>query len=165
MLVSKLINIVSRTANWLAVTALCAMFLHIIFEIILRNFFDKSTFVLDEFVGYAVSAMAFLALGETFRNGALIQVSLVRDAVSWRWRLYLELFGNVAAGFVGIMLFFFIGRSVLKNITRGTLSSSVAEVPQFIPEGIVWIGVAVFLLRVVEAVWHTGVRIRSGESQ
>ncbi|MZR30728.1 TRAP transporter small permease subunit [Sneathiella sp. DP05] len=129
------------------------MFLHIILEIILRNSFDTSTFVLDEFVGYAVASLAFLALGETFHKRALIEVTILKDNFSKRNRLFFELFSNLACSVIGSILFYYIGRSVINHFYRGTVSSSVAEVPQFIPEGLLLIGVFVFLLRVFESLW------------
>ncbi|ASM75622.1 tripartite ATP-independent periplasmic transporter, DctQ component (plasmid) [Pseudosulfitobacter pseudonitzschiae] len=147
----KAIKALSHTANWLAVLALVAMFAHIVLEIVLRNFFDTSTFVLDEFVGYAVSALTFLALGEAFRSGALIQVTLVRDLLGARGKYFLDVFGHLAAFSMGILIAWYVGRSVLRNYERGTTSSSIAEVPQWIPELFVLLGVIIFALRVVES--------------
>lgn len=149
----KAINVLSQSANWLAVLALVTMFVHIVLEIVLRNFFDSSTFVLDEFVGYAVSALTFLALGEAFRSGALIQVTLVRDLLGARGRFLLDVFGHFAAFSVGVLIAWYIGRSVLRNYERGTTSSSIAEVPQWIPEFFVLLGTIIFTLRVVESLF------------
>ena len=149
----KTIEILSRTANWLAVLALVATFTHIVLEIVLRNFFDSSTFVLDEFVGYAVSALTFLALGEAFRNRALIQVTLLHDQLGERGKHLLDKFGYLAAASVGVLIAWYVGRSVLRNYERGTTSSSIAEVPQWIPELFVLLGVIIFVLRAVEALF------------
>lgn len=147
----KAIEMLSRAANWLAVLALLVMFLHIVLEIILRNFFDSSTFVLDEFVGYAVSALTFLALGEAFRTGALIRVTLVHEHLG-RWGKYLlDVFGHAAAFSVGILIAWYVGRSVLRSFERGTTSSSIAEIPQWIPESLVLAGTVIFSLQVLAA--------------
>ena len=139
----------SVAANTLAILALVGMFVHIVTEMVLRNLFDSSTFVLDEFVGYAVSALTFLALGEAFRKGDLIQVRLVHDHMGARGRLALDVFGHLAALGAGLLIFAYVGKSMLRNYTRGTTSASIAEVPQWIPEALVLLGIGVFLLQVL----------------
>ena len=148
---TALVNFLSRAANVLAAAMLCAMFLHIIVEIALRNIWDRSTFVLDEFAGYEVSAMAFLALGESFRRGALIEVSLLRDRLSARGKLVLALIARASALAVGGFLLYYLARAALGSWRRGVVSSSVAETPQFIPEALAALGAAVFVLCVLES--------------
>lgn len=150
-MISRTIDIVSKAANALAMLMLLGMFLHIALEMVLRNVFNTSTFVLDEFVGYAVSALIFMGLGETFRRGELIQVALLRDRLSERGRLALDLFGHAAAAVVGGMIVAFVGFSSLRQFERGTTSSSIAQVPLWIPEFMVFLGSAIFLLRVVQS--------------
>ena len=140
----------SRIGNGAAIFALVFMFSHIILEIILRNVFRSSTFVLDEFVGHAVSAMTFLALGEALRNGALIRVSLLRDNVSDSVRRGLDFFALASALAVGVFSFWFVGISVLRNFERGTKSSSIAEIPLWIPEALLLCGLAIFSLQALD---------------
>ena len=148
---SAFARFVSRAANVLAAGMLCAMFLHIIAEIALRNIWDRSTFVLDEFVGYEVSALAFLALGESFRRGALIEVSLLRDRLSVRGQLILALAARASALAAGGFLLYHLARTALRSWRRDIVSSSVAETPQFIPESLAALGAAVFVLCVLES--------------
>ena len=148
---TALVNLLARAANGVAAAMLCAMFLHIVLEIALRNIWDRSTFVLDEFVGYEVSAMAFLALGESYRRGALIEVSLLRDRLFGRARILLALFAHALALSAGGVMFFHLARGALRSWERGVVSSSVAETPQFIPESLAAAGAAVFSLCALEA--------------
>ncbi|WP_306155181.1 TRAP transporter small permease [Roseovarius sp. MMSF_3281] len=150
----KLANSLSKIANILAILALVWMFGHIIFEMVLRNVFDRSTFVLDEFVGYAVSALTFLALGEAFRRGELIQVRLFQDHLGAAAQWALQFFGHLAAFCVGTLILWYVGKSVVRNFERGTTSASIAEVPQWIPEGFVLLGIAVFIVQVFVALCH-----------
>ncbi|OAB55518.1 hypothetical protein AY600_07390 [Phormidium willei BDU 130791] len=43
---------------------------HIVLEILLRGLWSTSTFVLDEFIGFAVAASAFLGLAEALRSAS-----------------------------------------------------------------------------------------------
>ncbi len=67
---------ISRYAAHALAAILCYMVGHFFLENVLRTFFSTSTFVLDEMIGYCVTAMAFLALGYTFEFGAVIRVNL-----------------------------------------------------------------------------------------
>ena len=151
---SALVRLAARAANALAAAMLCAMFLHIIVEIALRNIWDRSTFVLDEFVGYEVSALAFLALGESYRRGALIEVSLLRDRLSGAGGLLLATLAHALALAAGGVLFFHLARGALRSWERNIVSSSVAETPQFIPESLAALGAAVFSLCALEALFR-----------
>lgn len=165
MLISRLVDNISRFANGLAILMLVAMFLHIILEIVLRNIFNTSTFVLDEFVGYAVSSLTFLSLGQAFRKNSLIQVSIIKDKLPRNAALMLDLVGKLAAAFVGIILVVYFSRNVIRDFARGTVSSSIAEVPQYIPVSIVLLGTAVFVICIVESIISTLRAIRGRASR
>ncbi|GHF49784.1 TRAP transporter small permease [Seohaeicola zhoushanensis] len=152
-MIGNIVDVTSKTANWLAALLLFCMFGHILYEVILRNFFDTSTFVLDEFVGYAVSGLAFLALGESLRRGEMLSVAILETVLPRRIWAWVSVFANALAIFVGAMMVFFIGRSALINLERGTTSSSVAEIPQVIPQAILCAGAAIFVLRAIEMTW------------
>jgi len=141
--------LLSAVANGCAMVVLIAIFGHILLEMVLRNVFDTSTFVLDEFVGYGVSALTFLALGQAYRKGALIRVFLVRDILGPGGRRVLDIFGHASALVIGLLIAAYIGKSVLRNFERGTTSSSIAEIPQWIPEAVVLAGVTIFVLQVL----------------
>ncbi len=146
-MLNRLSTITSKIGNTAAICALIYMFLHIILEIILRNAVAKSTFVLDEFVGYAVSGLTFLALGETLRNDKLIRVTLLLEDAPAAARRLLEIFGYASALAVGCFGAWYIGKSVIRNFVRGTTSSSIAEVPQWIPESFVLLGLIIFTIQ------------------
>lgn len=144
---SKFAMVLSRFSNVLAMLALVYMFGHIMLEIVLRNIFTTSTFVLDEFVGYAVSIMTFTALGETLRRGEHIRVTLLTGKVPSVFRSGLFAFGYASCVTISGLALWFVGQSVLRNYTRGTTSASIAAVPQWFPQSFVFLGLFVFTLQ------------------
>ena len=66
---------VSRLAAAVACLLLVGMVFLILYEMVLRAVFSTSTFVLSEFVGYAVSACTFLSLGYALEHGSLVRVN------------------------------------------------------------------------------------------
>lgn len=73
----RLAGLLSRIAEGLACFSVLFMLMHILLEILLRSFFASSTFVLDEFVGYAMVALTFLGLGPTYRRHGHLRVMIL----------------------------------------------------------------------------------------
>lgn len=145
----RIVGRISRAAGALAALLLVYLFLHIIYEIILRSFFASSTFVLDEFVGYAVAAMTFLALGYALDKGALIRVDLAVSHLRGRPRRLVELFCIVMSFAMAGFCAWWVGRDALRHWSRGSVSESIAEVPLWIPVGAVWLGLVLLMLQLL----------------
>lgn len=139
----------SRFSAALAALAIVAMTLHILYEIVLRAFFSTSTFVLDEFVGYGVAAATFLALGYALEHRSLIRVGLVIGRLSGRAQRTLEVICALGGLWVATLLIYYMGLTAWRSWIRGRTSSSIAEVPSWIPEAIVLFGLVVFWLQLL----------------
>lgn len=140
---------ISRGAAVVAAAVLVLMVLHILLEIVLRSFFASSTFVLDEFVGYGVAAMTFLALGYALEEGALIRVQLLLARSSPRARRGLEILSAGLTLALSLFLIAYFWKSVSRNWSRGAVSQSIAEVPLWLPEGLVLLGLVLFALQLL----------------
>lgn len=140
----------AKAAAWAAGGLLILMIGHVLLEIGLRALFATSTFVLDEFVGYGVAAVTFLASGYAFQEEAFIRVGLLLDATRRRplLRRALELAAALTAAAVVWYLAWYFWLSVARHLQRGTVSETVAEVPLWIPEGLMLLGLAILGLRI-----------------
>ncbi len=138
----------ARLAAWLSAGILIYMVLHILFEIMLRVFFAKSTYVLDEFVAYATAAITFLCLAYSLHDEALIRVGMLLNRVRGKARLVLELFSVAAMIIIVVMVtYYFWTKTFWRDLIRGTLSESIAEVPLWIPELFALVGLWLFGLQ------------------
>jgi len=143
--------VLAKAAACLAGFLLVAMIVHVILEILLRGLFATSTFALDEFVGYGVAAVTFLAAGYAFQDGAFIRVSFLLQAAGRRRPALLRAVESLCATVAAACLWFvawYFARSVLRHLERGTLSETVAQVPLWIPEGLMLVGLVVLSLRI-----------------
>lgn len=138
----------SCLAAGLAGLCVIAMTGHILLEILLRSLFATSTYVLDEMVGYAIAAATFLSLGYAFEHHALVRVGLALERLQGRSRRALEAFCALATLLALGPITWGLAQSALKSFQRGRVSSSIAEVPQWIPEALCAFGLAVFCLQV-----------------
>ncbi|AVL71402.1 TRAP transporter small permease [Oligella urethralis] len=146
----KTASFFSLIGGVLSIAVMFLMTIHIIVEIVLRSVFSSSTYVLDEMVGYGVAAMTFLSLGYAFRHLALIRVGILSSIVkSKQIKKYLELFCVTIGIFASYFILKYFYLSVLRHFARGSRSETIAEVPLWIPETLVCIGLAIFMLELV----------------
>ncbi|NDW02010.1 TRAP transporter small permease subunit [Salipiger sp. PrR002] len=137
----------SQVAAAFACLTLLYMVGHVIYEIVLRSVFHTSTFVMDEFVGYALSGFIFFSLGYALETESLIRVTVLTQHFSDRVaRIVLALASFVSVGLV-ILLANSYWIRVARAYKRGTVSSSIAAVPTWIPEAIILVGLALFALQ------------------
>lgn len=138
---------ISRAAAYVAAAILVFMVGHILLEIVLRNLFDTSTFVTAEFVGYGVAAMTYLGLAFSLRTGALIRVNMLLVRLHGPARRAAEMLCVAMTLALTVFLGWYFWRQLARDYTRGTVSYSIAEVPVWIPEGLVFAGIALFGLQ------------------
>ncbi len=148
-------NLLFRTSQWinkisLSIAAFLIIYIlcHILLEICLR-LFGMSTYVLDEFVGYAVATMTFLALGYSLERDSLIRVNVIMDRIPEAQRWVLDLITSIIAAIFFSWVGFIWWATVSRNFVRGTTSQSLAATPLWIPQGLVLIGIIVLCLTLI----------------
>lgn len=140
--------LLAKTAAYISAVVLVEMVLHILLEIVLRTFFKRSTYVLDEFVTYSVVCVTFLCMAYTLQGNKLIRVELFISKVTGTWHKALELFGNIVAlGISCSFMYYFWIKIFWRDYTKDRVSSSIAEFPLWIPELIAMIGFSLFIFQ------------------
>jgi TRAP-type C4-dicarboxylate transport system permease small subunit len=141
-------SLLGKIAAYVSALILVYMVLHILYEISLRVFFARSTYVLDEFVAYATAGITFLCLAYTLREGSMIRVGMLIQKTTGTLRLVLEFFSLTTT--IAVTIYFFHAfwtKTFWRDVQRGTLSESIAEVPLWIPELLAVVGLGLFLLQ------------------
>ncbi len=118
-------------------------------EIVLRTFFDRSTHMMDELVGYGIGAMSFLALGYSLEHDALIRMNLLLSRLrdDGPARRVVEVVCCVLALVATGMAIYYFGSNAYRDFARGYTSGTLADVPLWIPKGLILLGLAVFWLQ------------------
>ena len=146
-LYARLTKRLSDVAAHFAMLAIVLMAVHILIEIVLRAVWSTSTFVMDEFVGYEVAAMTFLGLGAALDHKVLLRVNILLLPLKGWTRAIAEILNAVVALAVFGFVSFFLIRQMVRSYQRGTTSISILEVPIWIPQGLVVLGLLVFYLQ------------------
>lgn len=153
-------SLLAKAGAVLAVCLMAGMTLHVILEITLRAFFSTSTFVLDEFVGYGVAAMTFMALGYTFETDTLIRVNILLTRIRSDFgRRIVEFSCVLLTLLLSSYIALYFWKSVARNIDRGSTSETIAAVPLWIPEAFVLLGLVIFIMQLISYI----LRIVSGQ--
>ncbi len=108
-----------------------------------------STGFTDEFVAYGVSVMTFLGMAQALEKGVLVRVSMVLDAVGSRARHGLELVSAVVAASLFGFLAYFVWRVVARDFSLDRTGNTVVATPLWIPEGLLLLGLCIFVLRLL----------------
>ncbi|MCB1470172.1 MAG: TRAP transporter small permease [Rhizobiaceae bacterium] len=130
-----------------AAAALVFMVSLITLEITLRAVFSTSTFVMDEFVGYALSISIVWSLGYVLENNKLIRVNLLLPHLNSRMAELLTALSALLTCAATIALVTVFWTRAIRAYTRGTVSSSIAQVPTWIPETMMLVGLLLFSLQ------------------
>lgn len=128
---------------------LCLMTGLILLEIVLRTFFDTSTFITDEFVGYGVAAMTFIGLGHALDRGELIRVNLLLARLTGRSRRAAELACILLAEAMVLTAIWFFAKTVIRNYERGYVAQTISKIPSWIPESWVLLGLMILALQLL----------------
>jgi len=144
-------SLLSKLAVGVAALILVLMSALILLEIITRTGFSLSTHMMNEIVGYGIAAMSFLALGYSLEQRALIRMNLLIGALNpdGAARRIIEIICCLLGLFASGIVCYYFSLNVARNFVRGYVSETIAEVPLWIPESFVVVGLAVFFLQLL----------------
>ena len=132
----------------LAAIVVVAILVIVCVETVLRQF-QASLMVTDEIAGYLNAAAIFLGLAWTLREGGFIRVELLYDRAVGRLKQALRwLIVLTATAFTAITLWVCI-LQVIYAFDRDTRAVSIIDTPEWIPQSVMVLGVAVLLLQLV----------------
>ena len=144
----RLVGRLAQACGVLAALAIVAILVIVCAETVLRQF-QASLLVTDEIAGYLNAAAIFLGLAWTLREGGFIRVELLYDRAVGRLKQALRwLIVLTATAFTAIMLWV-CTRHVVYAFDRDTRAVSIIDTPEWIPQSVMVLGLAVLLLQLV----------------
>ena len=118
----------------------------------------------DELVGYLMVSMVMLGAAEALRRGEHIEVDLLTERLSPRWRRIAKIWGQAATAFVAAVLMVAGWEMVAFSADVGLLSDGYLEVPMWIPQLAVPVGAGLLLLTALGGVIRLMFEAPEGES-
>ena len=163
---NTIIRIIENLSEWIArisAVTLGLMTILILVEIFLWNIFEKTTLIADEYCAYGLAAIIFLGAGYCLKEKGHIRITLVLGLLPEKMSRIITFWGSgIAAIFMGYLwwyLFKMVRSAVRYNSTSGTLTNT----PLWIPQALMLIGAACFLIQLLATTIKTYQAIETGE--
>jgi TRAP-type C4-dicarboxylate transport system permease small subunit len=144
----RLVGNVAQVCGVLSGLAIVAILIIVCVETVLRQL-QASLLVTDEVAGYLNAAAIFLGLAWTLREGGFIRVEILYDRTTGALRQALRwLIVLTATAFTAVLLWV-CARHVVYAYDRDTRAVSILDTPEWIPQTVMVVGLAVLLLQLL----------------
>jgi TRAP-type C4-dicarboxylate transport system permease small subunit len=149
----RFVGRLSHACAVLAAVAIVVILVIVCAETVLRQL-RSSLLVTDEIAGYLNAAAVFLGLAWTLREGGFIRVEILYDRArgvlrqAIRWLIVLT-----TTVFTAVMLWVVV-RHVVYAFQRDTRAVSIIETPEWIPQSVMVVGLAVLLLQLLVYIFN-----------
>lgn len=131
----KIMDAISAMAGALAAALLVIALIVNSVEILIRSTIDRTLFITDEYSGYMMCGLTFLALAYTLREKGHIRMTIMHSLVKDRARLHLDtvcyVIGALFSAFVTYHTASLFWDSVATGSQSVQLSATYLAVPQF----------------------------------
>ena len=159
-------RLIENLSDWVArisAVMLGLMTILILVEIFLWNIFTKTTLIADEYCAYGLAGIIFLGAGYCLKERGHIRITLVLGFLPEKLsRIITFVATGVTTAFMGYLwwyLFKMVKSAVRYNSTSGTLTNT----PLWIPQTLMLIGAACFLIQLLATTIKTYQAIGTGE--
>ncbi|MDT8284034.1 MAG: TRAP transporter small permease [Thermovirgaceae bacterium] len=130
----RLSDRLSDAGGVLSGVMICAGVCLVSAEIIMRTFFSSTLYITEEYSGYLMAALTFLALGYTLRHKGHIRMTFLHHVLKGRGRMVLDMI-CFAVGFSFLLLLAWVtSLFFLDSLASGTRSMQISETPLAIPQ-------------------------------
>jgi TRAP-type C4-dicarboxylate transport system permease small subunit len=163
---SILVRLIESLSNWVArisAVMLGLMTLLILVEIFLWNAFSKTTLIADEYCAYGLAAIIFLGAGYCLKEKGHIRITLVLGFLPKKLsRVITFVATGITTLFMGY-LWWYLLKMVQSAIRYNSTSGTLTNTPLWIPQVVMLIGAACFLLQLFATTLKTYEAIGTGE--
>ena len=159
----KFINRLSNLMAGLSAIILGLMAALILLEIFLWNTFKKTTLIADEYSAYGLAAIIFLGAGYCLKEKGHIRITLVLGLLPQKLTRIITFLATalttVFMGYLWYYLYLMVCSSFRYHSTSGTLTNT----PLWVPQLLMLIGAACFLLQLAATSIETFQAISTGK--
>ena len=162
----RFIRFTETISDWMAgvsAVILGLMSILILLEILLWNTLSKTTLIADEYSAYGLAAIIFMGAGYCLKEKGHIRITLILGFLPKRLAAVITFLASATTtafmGYLWWYLFKMVQATVRYNSTSGTLT----QTPLWIPQTLMLIGAACFLVQLAGITVKTFVAIGTQE--
>ncbi|MBT8350265.1 MAG: TRAP transporter small permease [Deltaproteobacteria bacterium] len=163
---NSIVRVIESLSDWMARISgimLGLMTILILVEIFLWNVFKKTTLIADEYCAYGLAAIIFMGAGYCLKEKGHIRITIVLGILPEKLsRVITFIATGITTLFMGYLwwyLFKMVSATFRYNSTSGTLTNT----PLWIPQTMMLIGAACFLVQLFATTIKTGHAIGTRE--
>jgi len=149
----KLITIIEKVSNFggiLSGIMICSAFALIISEIITRTMFNSTLYVAEEYSGYLMCSLTFIALGVTLREKGHIRMTFLQNILKdTRPKLFIDMVCYVIGFAFSIWVTYFTGMFFWDSVVNSSRSMQISETYLAIPQFFMPFGFSILALQFV----------------
>jgi TRAP-type C4-dicarboxylate transport system permease small subunit len=162
----RFVRLTEKLSDWTAgvsAVILGLMTVLILVEILLWNTLNKTTLIADEYSAYGLAAIIFLGAGYCLKEKGHIRITLVLGFLPQRLAAMVTfLASGLTTVFMGY-LWWYLFKMVQATIRYHSTSGTLTQTPLWIPQTLMLVGAAGFLIQLVGITVKTFIAIDSQE--
>jgi TRAP-type C4-dicarboxylate transport system permease small subunit len=146
----RIVRLTEKLSDWMAgisAVMLALMTLLILVEILLWNALNKTTLIADEYCAYGLAAIIFMGAGYCLKEKGHIRITLILSFMPKRMAAILTFVATaVTTAFMGY-LWWYLFKMVQSTIRYHSTSGTLTQTPLWIPQTLMLVGAACFLIQ------------------
>ncbi len=126
---------------------ICLGVLLVTAEIVMRTFFSKTLYITEEYTGYLMTGLTFLALGYTLKEKGHIRMTFLHTALHGKKRLVLDMCCFFAGLVFTLLMTWTTALFFWDSVVFGSRSMQISETYLAVPQFFLPLGSGVFALQ------------------
>lgn len=162
----RIVDVVEGISLWsarISAVVLGLMTILILVEILLWNALEKTTLIADEYCAYGLAAIIFWGAGYCLKEKGHIRITLVLGFLPDKLARTLTFLATAVTTLFMGYLWWYLLKMVQATIRYQSTSGTLTNTPLWIPQMLMLIGAACFLLQLFATTVRTYDAIESGE--
>ena len=148
---NRIVDVIIRISMVIASIAMATMFLLVITEIVVRKFFNTSTYFSSEYTEYGLAVVILFGLADLFKRKQHLSVKVFSERLGPKTLKKIDFFFSVIVFFIySAVLTGLCFRLAYQSFTLGIVSVATTHTPQWAPQALMVIGL--FTLAAVQLV-------------
>lgn len=139
----------SEVAGYISAIFMILIVILINAEIIVRSFFDSSTYIADEFSSYFLVAVVLLGLAYALKENAHIRVEVIRGRLPENGKRVFDIVGTLAGLVLTLFITYHSIIMVWDSYSLEITADSISETPLYLPQLMIPIGLLLFALQLI----------------
>jgi TRAP-type C4-dicarboxylate transport system permease small subunit len=133
-------------------------------EMVLRTMFSKTLYITEEYTGYLMAALTFLALAYTLRDKSHIRMVFLHELVKGKARTMIDLYAFAVGFLFCVVLTYNCADFFLDSIRTGSRSMQISATYLAFPHFFMPLGSLILTLQFAAEFCRSLIRLRTGET-